>query len=174
MTDSGSLTELLARFCSGSDRLIDLVSGLEDAQLDEAMAPGEWTIRQIIHHLADDGDVYSFILKKAMALPGTTVNMGVFPGNEPWANALQTSQRPVKAALHLIQAHRECIVELASAFPDRLDHSVTFKAENEGEICFSVEAMIGMLSEHMEEHVSTIEAILAKSKHNKGWREFHE
>ncbi len=174
MAENDSLSQLLSRFRGASNRLIELVSGLDEDQLDQSVAPGEWTIRQIVHHLADDGDVYSLILKKAMALPGTTVNMGVFPGNEPWANALETSRRPIKAALHLIQAHRENIAELVSAFPDRLDHSITFKAENGGEICFSVEAMIGMLSEHMEEHLTTIEEILKKSKLNKGWREFNE
>ena len=160
MTDRQSLENLLTRFRSGSDRLLALVSTLDDAQLDESLSEGEWTIRQIIHHVADDGDVYSFVLKKAIATPGVFIRMEGFPGNEAWAGALHTGSRPVSAALHLIQAHRESICELLAEFPGKLDQSVTFTDGENGEICFTVEAMVSMLTEHMEEHLKTIEAVL--------------
>lgn len=164
MPDHPSVDELLANFRSGSYRLNRLVSGLSDTELNKSFSEGEWSIRQIIHHIADDGDVYSFVIKRAVATPGVTIHMEGFPGNEPWADALHTRSRSVTSALHLIQAHRETICDLLAEFPEKLDQSVTFKGEGEGEICFTIEAMVGMLSEHMEEHLKTIETILNQSQ----------
>jgi hypothetical protein len=99
----------MRRFTSSADRLVADLDGLSEADLDLSLAPGEWSIRQIVHHLADDCDVWSFHLKKAIATPGTPIRFEGFPGNEAWANALAFKKRPIEPAVELIKAHRRLL-----------------------------------------------------------------
>ena len=151
----------LALFVAGADRLEAILQDLPEEALDSACAPGEWTIRHIVHHLADDCDVWSMCIKKAVATPGVLVRFEGFPGNEPWADGLAFGCRGVEPAKTLLQAHRRYITHLATHFSDAWDRS--FKLGNaQGEVVreFSVREIIEMLTDHMSEHVAVIEEIL--------------
>jgi hypothetical protein len=77
--------QILARFIASAEQFQALVCDLPETALDAASAVDGWTIRQIIHHIVDDGDVWSLCIKKAIATPGVMVRFEGFPGNEPWA-----------------------------------------------------------------------------------------
>lgn len=155
-----SQKETLALFTSGAEQLEIAVTGLSEKALDYSCTPGEWTIRQIVHHVADDGDVWSMIFKKALATPGVPVRFEGFPGNEAWADALDFDKRPIRNALALIQSHRRFIHELAEHFPDAWERYVAIVDSQGQEIQrVNAEQIIRMISEHLNEHVSTIEAI---------------
>lgn len=135
-----------------------VIQDLTEETLDSACAPGEWTIRQIVHHLADDCDVWSMCIKKAVATPGVLVRFEGFPGNEPWADGLAFECRGVEPAMTLIKAHRQYIAQLATHFPDAWDRSIKL-GNAQGEVVreFSVCEIIEMLTDHMSEHVAVIE-----------------
>jgi hypothetical protein len=50
-----------------SDRLRNLIAHLTTAQIDEPPAPGKWSAREIVAHLADVEQVFSFRLRQALA-----------------------------------------------------------------------------------------------------------
>ena len=83
--------ETLALFTSGADDLEQAIQGLSETELDYAGTPDGWTIRQIVHHIADDGDAWSMNFKKALATPGAVARRieaagagyGAFHGLEP-------------------------------------------------------------------------------------------
>jgi hypothetical protein len=155
--------EALNLFVSGAYKLDKLVSSLTEEQLDKSIAPGEWTIRQIIHHVAEDGEAWSMAIKKAIAIPGALVSFGEFPGNEPWANALAFDKRPIRAAIALLKSHRHVIAELAISFPDAWENCVTVTVpDNKEPDKVSIGQIIRMLGEHLAEHIATIEAIRKK------------
>ncbi len=106
MEIAGRENETLERFRGGADQLSSLLEGMDESKLDLSLEEGAWSTRQIVHHLADDCDVYSNIVKRAIASPGTPTRFEGYPGNEPWSNALGYATRPVNSSLHLIQAHR--------------------------------------------------------------------
>ena len=54
--------EILTLFTSGVERLERPIAGVSEADLDLASKPGEWTIRKMVHHVADDGDSWSMPL----------------------------------------------------------------------------------------------------------------
>lgn len=85
---SAEQREILGRFRYGAEHLEKAVAGLTEEQLDLSMGPGEWSIRQIVHHLADDGDVWAMNIKKAIAFPEAWVRFEGFPGNDAWAEAI--------------------------------------------------------------------------------------
>jgi len=155
-----SQKEALALFTSGADRLEMAVTGLSEKELDYSIAPGEWTIRQIVHHVAGDGDAWSMPFQKAIATPGAYIRFEGFPGNEAWADALAFDKRPIQTAMTLIKSHRRLIAELAAHFSDAWEQYATI-VDSQGKEVQRVSAgqIIHMLGEHLAEHIATIEAI---------------
>ncbi len=156
--------ETLALFTSGAEKLEKAVNGLSEKELDYSIAPVEWTIRQIVHHVSEDGDAWSMVLKKALANSGVLIHPGGFPGNEAWAKALAFDRRPIQNSLALLKAHRNVISELAKLFPDAWGKYVTYPdASSKKTKIIRFGQIIRMLGEHLNEHLTTIEAI--KKKH---------
>lgn len=159
-------------------RLIDRFTGVLDefdAVLDQVTEPGldwregdeGWSIRQIIHHVAEDCNVYTFIIEQALAAPGCKVVFGEFPGNDAWGEAMDWNVRPVEVSRELMRAHRKFLAELVGHFPDRLENQVHFyQLGSDKEIPGrnSVETMMEMLTEHMEEHTETVRRIVAANE----------
>ena len=164
MKETSQPDELLQRFRNGSDQLRNSLSDLNEDQLNLAFEEGAWSIRQIVHHLSDDGDVYSFIIKRAIASPGYATRFEGFPGNEPWGCALCTSRRKIDTSLQLIEAHRKSIAELLESIPGAMQMEAGFIGEDGKEIQLSIESILLMLIDHMDEHLQTIKNI--KIKHN--------
>jgi len=156
-------TEALALFAAQLHRLEAAVTGLPDGALDLALAPGDWTIRQIVHHLADDGDAWSMCVKKAIAAPGAPIRFEGFPGNDAWGDALAYDRRDIAPAMDLIKAHRRYLMRLLEDLPEAWERAVTvLDPQGQAVQQFSAREMIVMLTEHMAEHAATIEAVKAK------------
>ena len=155
-----SQREALELFTAGAEKLEKAVAGLTDEETDYNEAPGEWTIQQIVHHVAEDGDAWSLNFKKAIATPGVPVRFEGFPGNEAWADALAYDKRPLKSSLILTKSHRQVMAELAERFADSWEQYVII-VDTDGKELHKVSAgqIIQMLSEHMEEHIAKIEEI---------------
>ncbi|MFM8594152.1 MAG: DinB family protein [Chloroflexota bacterium] len=48
-----SIRELIVMYGEGYDVIIASLDGITEVELDTAEAPGEWTPRQVVHHLGD-------------------------------------------------------------------------------------------------------------------------
>lgn len=153
------LKTLITQFLTGTDELTELIHRVKEADFDLSEGPGEWTMRQIIHHLEDDGDVYSFVIKRAISTPGAEIVLKNFPGNEAWSDGLRNSQRPVEHSLALIREHRHVISEVVALNPEKLENEVLFFGEDDKPVSFNVTAMIEMLTNHMTEHLTTLRRI---------------
>jgi len=161
-----SQERILNEFINTFGKLAAIIDALTEEQLDWREIEGEWSIRQVLHHLADDGNVFTFIIERALATPGCKVFFGGFPGNEVWADQLAFHQRPVTQALALMYAQNKFMVELVSAFPDRWGNQVGYYNEAcEKQVDQSVENMLVMLTEHRREHLAMIENILAANQY---------
>ena len=165
MSTTQSREEALALFLSGAERLEAAVEGLTEASLDLSNAPGEWTIRQMVHHVADDGDAWSMPLKKAIAISGAPIRFEGFPGNDAWAEAMAFDRRGIQASLGLIKAHRQVMAELVRYFIDGWDSRYVVIVDEHGNAVQEVTLgqVISMVAEHLADHVTVIEAI--KKRH---------
>ncbi|HMN63211.1 MAG TPA: hypothetical protein PJ988_22785, partial [Anaerolinea sp.] len=85
-----------------------------------------------------------------------------FPGNEAWANGLETHRRGVNAALGLIHAHRAYLAELLAHFPEAWENTIVIH-DAAGTMAqpLSVSQMVDMLAGHMREHTASVRAIRA-------------
>src|SRR5450759_3346400 len=126
-----SREQTIARFTSGPLRLAAALQGLPSAALDLFLGPEEWSIRQIVHHVSDDNDVWCMALKKAIATPGARIRFEGFPGNDAWAGALHFDRRDIGPALALIDAHVQVMAQLVADFPDTWNTAVVI-ADGEG------------------------------------------
>ncbi len=81
-------------------RMRDAVAGLGDAQLDTAYRPGGWTVRQLVHHVADSHMNGYIRLKLGL----TEDNPHIKPyEQDAWA-ALPDSRLPVAPSLSILDA----------------------------------------------------------------------
>jgi hypothetical protein len=166
MSTAQSRAEALALFLSGAERLEAALEGLTEASLDLSNAPDEWTIRQMIHHVADDGDAWSMPLKKAIATPGAPIRFEGFPGNDAWAEAMAFDRRGIEASLGLIKAHRRVMAELARYFMDGWDSRCVVIVDEHGKEVQAVTLgqIISMVAEHLIDHVAAIETIKKRNR----------
>jgi hypothetical protein len=153
--------EIIAQFLSSAERFTEAVRGLPEAALDCSTGPGEWGIRQIVHHVADDADAWCFGFKKALANPGAPLRFEGFPGNERWFAALAFDRRPVHAGLALIEAHRQLMAELAEWAPLDWEDSFLEVFDDQGNSMgkWSAGQILEMLTGHTLEHLQTIQTI---------------
>lgn len=89
------------------------IAGLSDAQLDTAYRPGGWTLRQVVHHVADS-HVNAYVrFKLALSEDNPTIR----PYDEAeWAK-LPDSKLPVDVSLRIVEAVHERWVALLRALP---------------------------------------------------------
>jgi hypothetical protein len=113
--------EWLRLYASAPDALEAAVAGLAEPELDLVGAPGAWSIRHVVHHVADGDDLWSLPLKVALATPGRTCALGFHLGmvdNEEWAAGLAYAGRPIGPSLALFRANRAHFAELIRHLPD--------------------------------------------------------
>jgi hypothetical protein len=167
MSQLSTVQQVLVGSLEGGIERLNLVLGdLTYDQLDLAAdrdaSPGTWTIREIVHHLADDGDVWSLRIKQALATPGAKVYLDHYPGNEVWAAALDFEDRDCQPALALVSAHLAYLVELLTRFYNGWNRNVVVVDRATGsERSMTVLEIAQMLVEHLDEHITQIQAIRA-------------
>ncbi len=81
-------------------RLRAAVAGLNDAQLDTPYREGGWTVRQVVHHVADSHAMAYIRCKLALTEDWPTIN----PYDEAaWANLPDSRSLPVETSLAIIE-----------------------------------------------------------------------
>jgi uncharacterized damage-inducible protein DinB len=155
--------EILSRFVAGPDQLEAALSGLSESDLDLALAPGEWSIRQIVHHLADSDDTWAMCIKMALGAPGSIFDLYWYLGNKPWADALDYTDRGIEPAVALFRTQRLYIAQLLERIPAGWRYDVILKAPwaLDGRP-MRMDALINLLIEHAAEHVEEIQKVRAK------------
>jgi len=158
-------TTIINNFITSLEAFDAVLANTPAEALDWVERDGEWTIRHVIHHVAEDCNVYAFIIERAIAMPGSKVVFGEFPGNDDWAERLAFGKRSTEPAIELMHAHRNFLAELVGSFPDRWDNNVNFFNEEGKQLATSsVKDMIIMLTDHMQEHSEMIEKIIKNNE----------
>jgi hypothetical protein len=157
----GELTaaEILAQYAQGPEELEAALEGLGEADLDLVRDEGGWSIRQIVHHVADTDILFGEMMKVALSAPGATMTRPRAVGNERIATAPEYSKRPVGMSIQLFRVFHAYILELVRYVPD-VDGC--YVMDTEGRRHGFSNAMAGIVVEHTEEHLEEIWAIRHK------------
>ncbi len=88
---------------------------LSDAELERTYAPGKWTIRQLLAHLADREYINLWRFSRAAAEPGSKV--ASFEEND-WARRLDYAHRPAVISRDLFAGARHALMQMVGALPE--------------------------------------------------------
>jgi hypothetical protein len=156
----GSRKEWLAVIAATPDELRRAVSGLTDLQLDTPYRLGGWTVRQVVHHYADDHMNSYMRFKLALTEDAPVIK----PYSEPlWAELPDARLGPVEPSLALLTAlHQRWVAAWRSLKEE--DWSRTFHhPRREGPV--SLEQLARMYQWHGQHHVAQILALRRRN----GW-----
>ena len=120
-------------------------------RVEETPAPGKWSARQIVCHLADCEIVFAYRLRQALTQDHHVIQPF---DQDQWAALYDPCDAPT--ALHVFTAVREWNVRLISSLgPDQLGKHLTHPQRGEMHLAVVVETMAG----HDLNHIKQIEAI---------------
>jgi len=136
------------------ERLRAAVVGLSDAQLDTPYREGGWTVRQVVHHLADSHAMAYTRCKLALTEDWPTIN----PYNEAaWAN-LADCRLSIKVSLAMIEALHTRWVALLESLSEEDFHRGYAHPERGKETLIKMLAMYDWHSRHHTAHITGLRA----------------
>lgn len=149
-----NVQEWLSQIETYTSRLRENVDSLSDEELGETYRDGSWTVRQLVHHIADSQLNMYQRLKLALTDDAPTV-----PGfiQDEWA-ALSDMELPVESSIKMLEGINERIVALGKDLTEnQLDRY--FVHETNGKI--TVATKIAKLAWHEEHHLAHIKIALS-------------
>lgn len=152
----------LARFHAGISALEEAVSGMSDETLDAQPTGGGWTVRQIVHHLADGDDIWKLAIKMAIGHDDVAFDLGWYQAlsQQEWAARWSYDSRPINASLSLLKAGRDHVLQLLNSSPDAWNHAVLLRTPDGRIERIPVGFIVDMQAEHMFHHLRRIDAIV--------------
>lgn len=112
--DGARRAELIARYADGPRLIDEALAGISEAELDARETPGEWSPREVVHHLADSEMTSAIRLRLLLAEDGPTI---VGYDQELFARRLRYD-RPIVASLAAFRAARAATAELLARLTD--------------------------------------------------------
>ena len=135
------------------------VAGLDDRQLDTPYRPGGWTVRQLVHHVADS-HMNGFIRVK-LALTEDHPTIKPYDENA-WA-LLADTRLPIELSLNLLDGLHRRWVEVYAGMSDA-DYGRTFVHPEHGRV-FTLDEHTQNYGSHSRHHVAHVTALRARQ----GW-----
>ncbi|MFB5674588.1 YfiT family bacillithiol transferase [Paenibacillus terreus] len=135
------------------------VEGLDEEQLNTPYRDGGWTVRQVVHHVADS-HINSYVrFKLALTEDGPTIR----PYDEGrWAELPDARQLPVEVSLSLLDSLHERWTTLLHSFgPEQFNRSFIHPESGEA----SLETAVGLYSWHGRHHTAHITSLAKRM----GW-----
>lgn len=139
-------------------RIRDAVSGLSDAQLDTPYRDGGWTVRQVVHHVADSHMNGLVRVKLALTEDSPTIK----PYKEALWAELPDATLPIELSLRIIDGVHARLDAIIAGMKDA-DYAKTFVHPESGLTPLST--WVQLYGWHSRHHVAHITALRA----SKGW-----
>ena len=146
---------LLVRYRDGAAAFLAAVADVTDAELDAHPIPGEWSVREIAHHLAD-GELNSAIrLRRLIAEDGPALH-GY--DERVFTDRLHSTERPIATSLAAAAAARASTLTILERLSDE-EWARTGTHSEWGE--YGVEAWLLDYADHPWDHADQARRVLA-------------
>ena len=109
------IPELLERYRRGPELLAVVLTGVFGEEEDFVTAPGKWSIRQIVAHLADSEIVLAHRFRQVIAEDSPTM---VWFDQDAWTARLDYARRKPKQSLETLRRTRAENYDLLKALPE--------------------------------------------------------
>ena len=153
-----SQDQLISDYGDGPNRLKAAIAGLSETDLDTALSPNSWTIREIVHHVADGDDIWKAFIKQAIGNPGSAFTLEWYwqIPQADWARLWRYEKRAIGPSLALFHASRDHIVQLLKHTPGVWEKSLRIRWTDGEEQDVSVQWVVEMQTRHIDGHVDDI------------------
>ena len=155
--------DVLHDYVDGPCRLRRAVAGLTEAELNARPPEGGWSIRQIVHHIADGDQLWSGCIRIALGNCPSGFDLRWYwarPQDE-WAETWAYSLRAIEPSLALLEANRRHIVQLLEVLPEAPSRSTVIVWSDGGKESVTVTDMVSSQSRHVFGHCEDIQRIRA-------------
>jgi len=155
--DKSTRDRLVAQYKDGYRAVADALAGASEAELDARPAPGTWSAREIVHHLADSEMTSAFRVR--LLLASETPAIAGYDQDE-FARRLHYD-RPIAASLAAFKAARETTAELL----DRLGEADWTREGTHSEHGrYGMDTWLGIYAVHAHDHATQIRRARASGK----------
>src|SRR5438477_13031349 len=155
--DTTKRTQLVQQYKHGVAKVREALAGATDAEMDARPAPGKWTAREIVHHLADSEMTSAIRFRNLVATDNVSI---VGYDQEVFAKRLHYD-RPIANSLAAFKAARETTAELL----DRLSESDWRREGTHTEHGrYGMDTWLGIYSIHARDHAAQIRRARASAK----------
>lgn len=137
----------------------DAVAGLSDAQLDTPYRDGGWTLRQVVHHVADSHVNAYCRVRLALTEDSPTIKPYA---EDKWAQLLDARTQPVAISLSLLDAvHGRWVTLLNSLTNDQFARPFNHPESGPS----TIDGLVALYSWHGRHHTAHITEL----RRAKGW-----
>lgn len=153
--------QILARYAAGPVLLQNAIQGLDGAQLDLTLTPDSWSIRQLIHHIADGDYLWKEFLLRAAGDPEREFSLEWYwclPQDE-WVKRWSYAERDIAHSLALLEANRQHTLDLLEQIPWLWEKSLLIPTRQGGQERVTVGEIVAMQARHVEGHVEDVRQI---------------
>ena len=156
------IAALLERYRRGPELLAVVLTGVFGDEEDFAFAPGKWSIRQIVAHLADAEMVGAHRFRQVIAEDNPTL---IAYNQDLWTSNLDYARRKPKQSLETFRRIRAENFELLKGLPE----AAFARAGNHSERGrLTLGEMLAGYADHAESHARQLQEIREEYKRVKG------
>ena len=150
---SQNIAEYILRIENLPNKLVEAVSTLNDQQLDTHYRDGGWTVRQVVHHVADSHSNAYIRIKWSL-----TENTPLIKAYEEklWAETPET-KLPINISIDVLKTLHAKMVALVKLIPAENLNKKFIHPETKKEI--SLNQLLGTYAWHGEHHLAHITSL---------------
>jgi hypothetical protein len=141
---------LIARYKAGYDEVVQALAGVGPDERDWRPAPGEWSAREVVHHLADSETISGIRLRRLLSEDAPVIQ-GY--DQDEYARRLRYQERPMEPALRAFEAARATTAQLLDAMTEADWHRAGTHTESGA---YSAETWLEIYGGHAHVHAAQI------------------
>ena len=139
---------------SAPNQFEEAVNNLSDEQLNTAYRPNGWTLRQVVHHVADS-HMNSYIRFK-WTLTESTPKIKAYD-EKNWAEEPEAKNAPVEISIQLLKSlHARWVLVLKNLSEEDLNKEFTHPETGKN---ISLKTMVGLYAWHGKHHLGHITSL---------------
>jgi predicted NBD/HSP70 family sugar kinase len=140
---------LLARYRDGADEVSAALEDITDEELDRRPAPGDWTAREVVHHLADS-EATAYVRLRRLIAEDEPLIQGY---DEPEYARRLHYDRPIDSSLAVLRAVRQASLDLLESLSET-EWARTGRHSESGP--YSVDRWLEIYASHSHDHANQI------------------
>lgn len=150
-----NIQEWLKEIETYTTRLRETVDALSDEELSKTYREGAWTVRELVHHIADSQ--LNMYQRLKLALTDENPTVPAFD-QDKWA-ILPDTKLPIESSIKMLEGINERIVSLGNSLSEeQLTRAFTHEANGK----ITVATKVAKLAWHEEHHLAHIKIALSK------------